>query len=68
MEEEGGGGGKHNVFLKLDTASAEFFAELILERAGPVILKTVVLEFLAFRQIPAICLAGRAFRENCWKR
>ena len=45
-------------------------AELILERAGPVIfLMTLLLLALnSFRLIPVICPAKEAKPENCWKR
>ena len=36
----------------------EIITELILKRAGPVIFNTFLLELLAFRPIPVICLAG----------
>ena len=38
------------------TVRAEIITELILERAGPVIFKTVLLELIAFRLIPVIFL------------
>ena len=51
-----------------NTVRAEIITELILERAGPVILKTLLLELIAFRPIPAICPARGAKPENYWKR
>ena len=42
------------------TIRAETITELILERAGPVILKTFLLQLKAFRVIPVICPARRA--------
>ena len=41
------------------TVRAEIITELILERAGPVIFKTLLLELIAFRLIPVICPARR---------
>ena len=38
------------------TVRAEVITELILERAGPVIFKTLLLEIMAFRRIPGIFL------------
>ena len=35
---------------------AEIITELILERAGPVIFETFLLEFIPVRLIPVICL------------
>ena len=49
------------------TVRAESITELILERAGPVIFKTFLLEIIAFRLIPVICPAGQAkpdFTDN----
>ena len=50
------------------TVRAEIITELILERAGPVIFKTFLLEIIAFRLIPVICPARQAKPENYWKR
>ena len=36
--------------------------ELILEKAGPVILKTFLLELVAFRQIPVIFLQEESLK------
>ena len=44
-----------------------FFTELILEKAGPVILRPFT-GIIAFRVIPVICPARRAKSENYWKR
>ena len=52
----------------LNTVRAEIITELIPKRAGPVILKTFLLELIAFRLIPVICPARRAKPENYWKR
>ena len=49
------------------TVRAEIITELILERAGPVIFKTFLLELIAFRLIPVICPARRTKPENYWK-
>ena len=50
------------------TVRAGIITELVLERAGPVILRTFLLEFIAFRLIPVICPARRAKPEKYWKR
>ena len=42
--------------------------KLLLERAGPVSLKTFFPELIAFRLIPDICSARRAKPENDWIR
>ena len=54
----------HNVTVRAEKIITEF----ILERAGPVICKTFLLEFKAFRPIPVICPARRASPETYWKR
>ena len=46
------------------TVRAETITELILERAGPVILKTFILTLIAFRLIPVICSARKAKPET----
>ena len=56
-----------NVFA-LVTVRAETITELILERAGPVIFKTLLLELIAFGLNPVICPARRAMPENYWKQ
>ena len=50
--------------VDLSTVCTEIIAELILERAGPVIFQTLSQELKAFRQIPVICPARRAKPEN----
>ena len=47
---------------------AEIIAEVILERACPIIFKTFLLEVIAVRLIPVICPVRRAKPENRWKR
>ena len=49
------------------TVGAKIITELIPERVGPVIFKTLLLELIPFRQIPAISPARRAKPENYWK-
>ena len=44
--------------IPTSTVCAEIITELILERAGPVIFKTLLLEVIAFRLIPVIFLQG----------
>ena len=50
------------------TVRAETIPELILERAGPAIFKTFLLELIAVGLIPVICPARRAKTENNWKQ
>ena len=50
------------------TVRAEISTEFIVERAGPVIFETFLLEFIACRLIPVICLARKAEPEIYWKR
>ena len=47
---------------------AEVITELIPERVGPVIFKTLLLELIAFRPIPVVCPARRTKPENYWKQ
>ena len=47
--------------LKEFTVRAEIITELILERAGPVILKAFLLEVVTFRLLPIICPTVCAF-------
>ena len=49
------------------TVRAEIITELILERAGPVILKTFLLELIAFRLIPDFCPARREQTQQSLK-
>ena len=49
-------------------SAPKIITELILERAGPVVFKTFLLELMAFKLIPVICPARRAKPENYWKR
>ena len=51
-----------------NTVRAEIITKLILKRAGPVILKTFLLEAIALRPIPGICPARGVKPENYWKR
>ena len=50
------------------TVRSEIITESILERAGPVIFKTFLLEFIAFRLITVIYPTRRAKPEDYWKR
>ena len=50
------------------TVGAEIITELILERASPVIFKSLLLELMAFRLIPVIGPARKAKPDNYWKR
>ena len=45
----------------ISAVRSEAKTEFILERAGPVIFKTGLLELIAFNLIPAICPARRAY-------
>ena len=54
--------------METDTVRAKIITELILERAGPIVFKTFLLEFITFRLIPVICPARGAKPENYWKR
>ena len=49
------------------TVRAKIVTELILERAGQIVLKTFLLKLIAFRLIPVICPARRAKPEDCWE-
>ena len=55
-------------YPKWHTVCAETIAELVPERADPVILRFFFLALTAFRLIPVLCPARRAKPENCWKR
>ena len=55
--------GKREVYNKC-TVRAEVIIELILESSGPVILRLLLLEFIAFRVIPIACSSRRAKPEN----
>ena len=57
-----------DIFPFKRTVCGEIITELVLQRAGPAILKTFLLALTAFRLIPVICPARRAKRENYWKR
>ena len=50
------------------TVRAAMITELILERAGPVIVETCLLELIDFRLIPVSCPPSRTKPENYWKR
>ena len=50
------------------TVRAKVITQLILDSAGPAILKTFLLELIGFRPIPVIYSAWRAKPENYWKR
>ena len=50
------------------TVSAKTITEFILERAGPVILMTFLLQLKAFRLVPATCPARGTRSANYWKR
>ena len=47
---------------------AKIITEFILERAGPIIFKTFLLELIAFRLLPVTSPARGARPENYWKR
>ena len=57
------GSSKDGLFGQNITVHAETITELILERAGPVIVETFLLALMTFRQIPIICPARRANRK-----
>ena len=54
--------------ITTSTVRAGIITELSLERAGPVIFKTFLLELIAFRPIPVNCPARGVKPENYWKR
>ena len=57
-----------NSLKNLATVRAEIIAELIQERARPVIYETFLMELMPVRLIPVICPARRTKPENDWKR
>ena len=57
-----------SVIATLLTVRADIITEWFLERAGPIIFKTVLLELKAFQLIPVIFSARRGKPENYWKR
>ena len=58
----------NNFDLNGTAVRAEIITEIILERVGPVVFKTSLLELIAFRLIPVICPARLVKPENYWKR
>ena len=57
-------GPKHIGVIRSVDILSETMTELIIERAGPVTLKMLLLGPIAFRPFPLICPARRAKPEN----
>ena len=56
-----------NRAILVHSLSTEIITEVFLERAGPIVLKTWLLELIAFRQIPVVDPARTGKPENYWK-